>query len=236
MPLEIVNKYRLVYKECFVAQSLLGCKEGKFPAWHGNCGFKDIYVPISYAGKIHPRALPSVTVDYEVSQPDVVHRPYIQLREDFKDRYNRQQRKVYLAHEWIHAMMILDGRADTLNSLNYTKNKVLLLHSLALGQKIGVAGEGFGSYSVSYYCNPWSDTEQLLADMHTALRRLLVSEDSVERFLIQNYSITLDALKEQVQDNNQDASELIRRFISEFSTSISVSWDLVASRLINEIL
>lgn len=237
MPLETVDKNHLVYKKCFVKQSLT-CKKNKenYRAWHDGKGFKGRHITVCFVGENHPQALPSVTVEYADRQP------YIQVRKDFMARYTKPQKKVFLAHEWIHAMMILDGTADVLKTQEYNKKKMVLLHSLAteqdnwLGIDSSTVSWGNRGIRASRYRNPWADGEELLAKMHTALRKLLVSELSVTQYLSRNCHISLPELREQVAKNPQEASSIVRSFITGFSKDVNVSWDLVASRFINEIL
>lgn len=76
---------------------------------------------------------------------------------------------------------------------------------------------------------PWQDREDDRAEMHGALRQLLVSKESLESYM-DRLGCTVSQFEELVVTNKTKAALMVREIVENFSSKFSVDQDLVLSR------
>jgi len=223
MPLKIVKKHRKIYKHYFMHETLSNA-ETKFvvPAFDKqqklgqNCGgISDRYI--------------LVTLDADLGNPKVPAAHALRIKDDVPfsaivaDRSLREmskiERKAILAHEWIHAMLALRDGVTAAKTVVNKEELVTFLYAL-------------DEMDASY----WEDQDSEKFELWLAIRELLVSTESVEDMLKEDYNSSVKKLKEEVYQDFESARDLRRKFIKRFSLKWSVDEKLVRERLVKDIL
>ena len=224
MPAEIVDKHRLVYKNYYMKQVLKNFRQLEvIPAYdrddliedQDRKGFPDREIVVNLGGDLSGessggKVWATCVVAEDEKTGEIV--AYVEADQSLMSA-TKDQQKMALAHEWIHAMLAFKGDFRGLKIVSGQAEMLALFHSLKRR---------------SY----WQDSAEFSSALHKALRELLVSEDSIREMLAaEPFNTTIEDLR--VKWNKDPVSEYvtIRNLIEMFAGKWSVDMDLVVDRL-----
>lgn len=210
MPQRIVDKYRPVYRQEFVLDTLHNIGGAKaYRAFDGNgLGFQDCYVIVNFDGPKHDGLLAH---NFVREFPDGKKEGIIQLNPIVRTKKKHRQKEI-LAEEWIEVMMKFEGT-------------------------LGGEHQVLGNFEMAMLFNNlkrrtfWQDSRDFLIKMHAALRHLLVSSQSIEDMLIEDFESSIQKLKRLVTTDSNEARVLIENFLLSFAGRWDVERGLVFDRL-----
>ena len=230
---KLICDYRLIYRNYYMVPTL-GCDSKSEPfkirAWHidsngNNYGFPGKYIHFRPQGTKSNDILASTVVlqNAEIKQVCININPLLWYKSnEFKKRI--------LAHEWIHAMAVLEGINPSPKRVSDHFNALLFFSTM--GRK---------------WLRPrWQDSEEMNYCMQSALRQLLVSKESIEEMLYCRHKLFVhpvnpemlsaeDQTKENlftlIENNEEEARGIISELITDFSRTWSVDMTLVHERL-----
>ncbi len=210
MPIDIVSKYRLVYKNVYMMETLHnfgGAK--KLPAFDNEGrGFRDAYIVVNFDGPKHADIWAS---NFCKSYPDGTQEAMIQVNPDLRT-LEKEKQKTILAHEWIEVMVkFRDGHRESKRVAGKI-DMVVLFNTLRR--------RAF-----------WQDSAEFASKMHSALRYLLVSRESIEEMLKADFEKSITDLRNMVTHEPNTAVKLIPKLIESFGAKWSVDVELVYDRL-----
>ena len=225
MPLEIVEKYRMLYRNYYMNQTLdfLTLKESTcyviYPYDNDNDKFKGYNIIVEVGSTKHEDILASNNVlrNSEGKYNGVI------LTSPEVFNLNRIEQKAIMAHEWIEVMYCFEHERRLSESKrisdkpNFEKLIVLLL---LLDQDAK---------------SPWQDSDDDWLSLYKALRHLLVSRHSIIEMLDENFNIQRDEFNDLVENDVDQTISLLYKLIETFSDKWSVDPSLVLGR-IREIL
>jgi hypothetical protein len=172
------------------------------------CGFEGRRILVKLGGAAHPRILAS-TIISESGDGSIQANINVNPR---LAELSPEKQKMVLAHEWIHAMIAF--RDETTGNINSMTQAEMLIFSGWLKRR-----------------SIWFDSAELSADMHTALRELLVSRASIEEMLSEDFKMTDRDLAALVRNDPNGAYQVINTLAPTFAGKWSVDENLVFDRL-----
>lgn len=210
MPHRIVDKYRPVYRQEFVVDTLYNIGGAKaYKAFGENgLGFKDCYIVVNFDGPKHEGLYAH---NFVREYPSGKKEGIIQLNPIVREKEKYRQKEI-LAEEWIEVMMKFEGI-------------------------LGGEHQVLGNFEMAMLFNNlkrrtfWQDSRDFLIKMHAALRRLLVSSHSIEEMLIEDFGSSIQKLKGLVATDSNGARVLIEKFLLSFAGRWDVEKGLVFDRL-----
>ena len=175
---------------------------------HTQEGLKDLHIVVDLDGAKHPTILAATIVsEGEDGKPCAI----INVNPALRDLPETRQ-KMVLAHEWVHSMVALrDGKVGEVNSVDKVQ---MLIFSGWLRRR-----------------SLWCDSPEQLNEMHTALRQLLVSRESVEEMLTGEFHMSIEELAALVREDPNRAYLGITNLVLAFAGKWTVDEDLVFDRL-----
>lgn len=209
MPEHIADQYRHLYREIYMERTLE--PEGKgvlLEMWNeSDSSFENCYVAINFDGECHSDILASCLV-WQLDEK--VYQAYIDVSPELAT-YASAARKKVLAHEWLHTMIKFRDKKLSRVSLSDYLEYLLL----------------------SNHC-PWQDTRDLSEAMESALRKLLVSRESLNKLLEDKFGITWDCLKDLAKSEPYRAMSITQQLLRDFAAKHHVALETVRERFEEE--
>lgn len=207
---EIVKKYRSVYEQKFMMQSLRTFPNNriKTDAFDSERrGFPGKYIVVDFSGSAHNKVKAANVLFSQNEKMGLIY-----VAQGFHSR-SKEEQKVVLAEEWLELMAGFElGKHEIHKSLSGKLPLALLFNSLKQ--------RGF-----------WQDSTSEHAELLVALRLLLVPKDRLQETSIELHQKTLDELKVMVTTSPDEARLLIEQLVLTFAVKFYVDKDLVWDRL-----
>jgi hypothetical protein len=229
MPSEIVQNYRDIYTNYFMVPTLRNFRQSMVVQAfddQGN-GFPERYITINLNAKPNPDILAAcISMHGDNGQVETC----IAVGSSFT-KLPKQDQKMYLAHEWIHAMMMFRNERNSTKSPPGQSE-----HNIAkrLSDQPEEALYGYWLTSNSF----WQDDEPFSQQLKVALSQLLVPNESVAQVLHEDFQTNISRLHSDfnTRANIVKAIDTARDFVKIFSARYSVSPEIVANRLVEMVL
>lgn len=221
MPIDIVEELREVYRKKFMSPTLDGVpgEEMRLEAFDevSGKGFPGSEIIVTFAGPGHPSVLASNDVQELGVREDgqKVWAGVIAVSPRVCD-FSAHRRKHVLAHEWIEVMMAMRDEGRDGKKVDLERLDMVVMFS-----------------TLKMRCL-WQDTPEFTVQMHSALRRLLVSEQSLAEMAEEKFGVKISDLKTSTSMSRQDVAKVVRqlRQLAEaFAGEWSVDRDLVYDRI-----
>jgi len=211
MPLEIVRNFRRIYRNYYMEPTLRNFGQSlEIQAFdETGLGFENSYIYVNLSGAYHPSIVASTVIK---SDKDGHIRAYIEVSPQVRE-FTIVKQKMVLALEWLHAMLGLrDGGFVGSAKISGNIELAILFHSLRRR-------------------SPWEDSPELKTQLHSAMRHLLVSTESMEEALNETSDIGMQEIRKLIQADPNRAFNIIENFVMFFASKWSVDSDLVFDRL-----
>jgi hypothetical protein len=217
MPKDIVQKCRDVYTNYFMVPTLRNFRQDmKVRAFDDEGhGFPGHYITVHLNAEPHPDIFAAcVSMRNENGQIETCIGA-----SRFLAKLSKQDQKIYLAHEWIHAMMMFRSENENVVEERRLSNQ---------------SEDSLYRYWLAF--NPfWQDEESFLIELKGAMKQLLVPDDLVYRVLKEDFKIDINELCDKSNESPKKAIDTINDFVMTFSARYSVSPEMVNERLIDMI-
>lgn len=178
------------------------------PAFDQAGGFPGCYIYVNFGGPRHPMVWASnVVVDNGANSMDAV----IHVDPEVAT-LPLSRRKALLAYQWLDAMVVFRDGARPGKQVLDKVHMIVFLNTLARR-------------------TPWQDTPDFEIRMHAALRRLLVTEDSIMAMLANDFRLDTAAVRSLCAESPNEAARLLDDVAESFAAKWSVDIDLVYDRL-----
>ncbi len=219
--LEIVRKYRRVYRTAYMMQTLEVTEPRSEPMrlqafLKDGSGFPGHFITVLFDEFSHPDIWVSNLL---IKQPDGKLAGVILVSTDLL-RLPRERRKEILAEEWIEVMVGFENQGRPEKRVAGRAAMIARLYNLSLSVKPSV---------------PWEDTSDEKSTIQVALREILVSQQSLDEMAPEFGFMSLRAIKNIFTKDPARAQTTIEELAARFSEKKSVQVDLVIDR-IREIL
>jgi hypothetical protein len=176
-----------------------------------NKGFSGRYITVNLNAKPHPDILAACISMYgDNSQVETC----IAVDSSFT-KLPRQVQKAYLAHEWIHAMMVCRDENN-------------------IAKRMSDQSEGSLYGYLLTYNSFWQDDEPFSQRLKVALNQLLVPDELILRVLEEDFQMDIGQLRSDFNTRNNivKAIDIAKDFVKIFSARYSVSSEIVTKRLV----
>lgn len=223
-PIFIVRTCRLAYKEFKnkVERNASADLTFKVEAAGQNQGYPGKWIIVRFGGPTHAGVWASSSIG-KTESGEIVG--IIHVNPELLKTVQEEMRRIVLAHEWIEVMLGFATNGDS----PYHR-------SISDSNKIAMAI----MYNGLARRTLWQDSPDEVLLMHAALRRLLVSEESLDGIMSQFASVfggikNLDELRELCESDANNAYQQIKLLCSLFSSQKNVGVKTVEDR-VQEIL
>ena len=219
--LEIVRKYRRVYRTAYMMQTLEVTEPRSEPMrlqafLKDGSGFPGHFITVLFDEFSHPDIWVSNLL---IKQPDGKLAGVILVSTDLL-RLPRERRKEILAEEWIEVMVGFENQGRPEKRVAGRAAMIARLYNLSLGIRPRVH---------------WQNTPDEWSNIEVALSELLVSHQSLDDMAPEFGFSSLNGIKEIFTTDPMKAQSTIEKLAKKFSDKWSVEMDLVIDR-IREIL
>lgn len=232
MPKTLVEENRLLYKNRFVTPTLNAHPRLKdsclldIPAYYqegsqeyGFKGYK-INVDLSEERQARSNVLSVCTVWKDEKHEDMFH-GLIQVAKGFSE-LPISKRKFILAHEWLHIMMGFKNK-EPFKLVSNRSDTIMKLYASS-GKKV----DSFLAKIQEAY---WKDDYETMVSMSSALNHLLVSKDSIEIILNDDFGLNWAEFKTSIAETANSLEKLFIPLVVAFSKSTNTGAELVFERI-----
>lgn len=210
--LEIVEKYRLLYRNMYMKPTLEAMRGSpvRLPVSSADCtDFEHCRILVDLGGPVDPHVWACNNID----KTDDVITAMVVAGRDLADQ-PIELRKFVLAHEWLEVMYFFCNGKRLGDRKISKKTDIVIM------------------YEVLKRRCPWQDSADEWCALHLALRALLVSNQSLEELLAEPpFSVTVPQFRRMATTTPQRAAQLYEDTVSAFAAKWSVRRDLAGDRL-----
>lgn len=210
MPLDIVRKYRTIYRNYYMVPTLQNFgQQLELQAFDDEGrGFKEKYIVVNFSGTFDSSILAATVISGDKKRHREV---YVDINPEV-GRLPKAKQKVVLALEWLHAMLgFRDGGFDESKRISDKIEFAILFNNLKR--------RSF-----------WQEPEETKIQFHNALRHLLVSTDSMTEELAETFDLSMEDVRNKIKKNPNEAYVIINQFVQSFSGKWDIEPELVYDR------
>jgi len=210
-PLKIAQVHRPIYRYIYMMETLKDFNRAKrLNAFDGNGhGFPNCYIVVAPYGPSHVSIWASnyVRINEDGSKEGV-----IQINNDIR-KLSKIQQKIILAEEWIELMLTFHHKGVRNERRVFGKEEAVCLFNTLKRRSL------------------WQDSSDFTFKMTEALRWLMVSRDSIDEMLDQEFEgMTVSSVRQMIKHDPTKAEQLIPKFVNRFGDKWSVDTELVYER------